>query len=166
MSEVNKQDVDTAVLKAVKLVTGQTEHKISQLADQLERVRNQLDSTLQRHTDATAAHGIKDTAALETLAGALNKINDHERATDPHRNRADVDAAIKRFADRPAEIPKHDHDYVTWDDLNAALRARPAAAEHDHDGVTPVELEARIQDLLADLSRAVPPQYRQGILRG
>ncbi|MET9517395.1 hypothetical protein [Streptomyces sp. NPDC002994] len=41
------------------------------------------------HTaDTTAVHGIPDTAALETAAGALAKIAAHAAAADPHGDRA------------------------------------------------------------------------------
>jgi hypothetical protein len=38
--------------------------------------------------DTTDVHGIPDTTALETTAGATSKVTDHSGATDPHGDRA------------------------------------------------------------------------------
>lgn len=44
--------------------------------------------------DTTAVHGIADTSALETAAGATAKVATHTAATDPHSDRAYTDTQI------------------------------------------------------------------------
>jgi lysophospholipase L1-like esterase len=52
--------------------------------------------------DTTAVHGIPDTAALETAAGAQAKVNTHKDATDPHGDRAWANSAFYPLADGSA----------------------------------------------------------------
>lgn len=47
-----------------------------------------------RSADTTSVHGISDTAALETAAGATAKVTAHTGAADPHGDRAVAAAAL------------------------------------------------------------------------
>ncbi|WP_327169577.1 hypothetical protein [Streptomyces subrutilus] len=64
-------------------------------------------ATLTAHTGATTTvHGIADTSALETAAGAAGKVTAHAGATDPHGDRAFATTAVAALSALTQTVPK------------------------------------------------------------
>jgi hypothetical protein len=73
--------------------------------------RAYTDTAVATHAaDTTAVHGITDTSALETSAGATTKVATHAGAADPHGDRAFTTAAVATHA--AATDPHGDRAYA------------------------------------------------------
>jgi hypothetical protein len=81
--------------------------------------------------DSTAVHGIADTSALETSAGATAKVSTHTAASDPHGDRAWATSQFYQLADGTALNGFLDDALLRIADLET----RMAAAESEVRGV-------------------------------